>query len=146
MQEYPNFSVVAEERSYNPAIVAYWQANKQYHDGYTSCLTSMMDFPLKGALLEGLTEDEGDHLGMLRIYEMVANDFLYADPYNLVTFGDNHDTDRMATSLENNPALIKIALTFLATMRDIPQIYYGTEIMMKNNIAPKNHQKIMSLL
>ncbi|MEL6821647.1 MAG: cyclomaltodextrinase C-terminal domain-containing protein [Calditrichota bacterium] len=76
---------------------------------------------------------------MLRIYEMVANDFLYADPYNLVTFGDNHDTDRMATSLENNPALIKIALTFLATMRGIPQIYYGTEIMMENNIAPKDH-------
>lgn len=94
---------------------------------------------MQGALIEGLVEEEGNHSGLLKIYEMVANDFQYADPFNLVTFADNHDMDRVATSLDNNLALIKMALAFLATMRGIPQLYYGTEIMMENNIAPRDH-------
>jgi hypothetical protein len=58
MKEYPDFSIVGEEWSENPAIVSYWQKDKENRDGYTSCLGSLMDFPLQAALVRGLNEDD----------------------------------------------------------------------------------------
>ncbi len=140
MKEYPNFSIVGEEWSYNPAIVAYWQRDHENHDGYVSCLPNVMDFPLLQAVTEGLLGDEaawGE--GLIKIYESLANDFLYAHPDELVIFPDNHDIDRIFTALGDAVDLHKMALTLMATIRGIPQIYYGTEIAMDNSDAPDDH-------
>jgi glycosidase len=134
MDEYPNFSMVGEEWSLNPLITSYWQKGKQNHDGYKSCLTSIMDFPLQSALVEALKEPEGADLskGMTKLYEALANDFVYADPKKILVFGDNHDMDRLFTQLDRDVDLTKMALTYLLTIRGIPQIFYGTEILMDN--------------
>ncbi len=131
-EEYPHFTIVGEEWTTNPNVVAYWQMGKQNHDGYTSCLKSLMDFPLQNALNKALTEDEGWGTGLQRIYEMLSNDFIYADPDNLVIFADNHDMSRIFTQVDEDVDLWKMALTFICTTRGIPQIYYGTEILMSN--------------
>ena len=103
MEEYPDFSIVGEEWSENPAIVAYWQKGKVNPDGYTSCLGSLMDFPLQTALVQGLTEGEVYYKdGLIKMYEMLANDFLYADPDNLVVFPDNHDMNRFFTQVNED--------------------------------------------
>jgi glycosidase len=65
---------------------------------------------------------------------MLANDFLYADPWNLVIFPDNHDIDRFYTQVNEDPDLFKIGLVYFLTMRGIPQFLYGTEIMMTNSV------------
>jgi glycosidase len=133
MEEYPNFSIVGEEWSENPATVAYWQKGKVNPDGYTSCLGSLMDFPLQAALVQGLTQNDAWYKdGLIRMYEMLANDFLYADPYHLVIFPDNHDMSRFFTQINEDFDLFKMGITYILTMRGIPQIYYGTEILMKN--------------
>ena len=49
MNEYPNFNIVGEEWTSNPAIASYWQAGKVNKDGYTSSLPSVMDFSLQEA-------------------------------------------------------------------------------------------------
>ena len=54
MTEYPNFSVVGEEWTTNVPTVSYWQQGKVNHDGYTSCLPSLMDFPLQSAFAQAL--------------------------------------------------------------------------------------------
>lgn len=59
MNEYPNFNMVGEEWSVNPLITSYWQKGRQNQDGYKSCLTTIMDFPLQAALVEALQEPEG---------------------------------------------------------------------------------------
>lgn len=134
MEEYPNFNIVGEEWTLNPALVAYWQRGKINHDGYVSYLPSLMDFPLQDALRLALTEEAGPQGGgLMRLYEALASDILYADPMNLVIFADNHDTDRVHTQLGRDPALTKIALAYLVTMRGAPQIYYGTEIAVAND-------------
>lgn len=139
MEEYPNFSLVGEEWSLNPLLAAYWQQGKVNHDGYKSCLKSPMDFPLQRALTSALTEPETWDQGFVKLYEGLANDFVYANPNNLMTFGDNHDMDRIFTQLKQDPALTKMALAYLLTMRGIPQIYYGSEVLMDNTGHPGDH-------
>ncbi|RYV02993.1 alpha-amlyase [Shewanella sp. OPT22] len=130
MAEYPNFNIVGEEWSASPATVAYWQKDSPRHDDYPTQLPSLMDFPLQIALVKALTEKESWDKGLIHLNQTLANDFLYGDPSNLVIFPDNHDMARIYTELNEDPALVKMALAFFATTRGIPQIYYGTEILM----------------
>jgi len=139
MNEYPNFSIVGEEWTTNVPTVAYWQAGKVNHDGYTSCLPSVMDFPLQNALTNALKNSESWGEGLIEAYRTLSNDYLYADPYSLVIFPDNHDMDRISTQLENDVDLLKMTLVYYATMRGTPQFYYGTEILMNNDSAPGDH-------
>lgn len=132
MREYPNLNIVGEEWTENPNWVAYWQRGKKNPDGYASCLPSLMDFPLQGALRKGLTERDGWNDGLLRMYETLANDFIYADPSQFVIFPDNHDMSRFFSQMGEDFNLFKMGMAYTYTMRGIPQIYYGTEILMKN--------------
>jgi glycosidase len=146
MNEYPNFSLVGEEWSENPLITSYWQRGKKNHDGYAGCATTTMDFPLQAALIDALKESEGSDFGkgMTKLYEALANDFVYADPKNILLLGDNHDMDRLFMQLGQDVDLTKMALTYLLTIRGIPQIYYGTEILMDNTGHHKNDGLIRS--
>jgi glycosidase len=130
MREYPDFNLTGEEWSASPVIVAYWQEGKENHDGTEQAMPSMLDFPVQIALHESLTQ-EGKSWGSVwtPVYEMLGHDFLYPDPTNLVTFGDNHDMDRIYPQLGNDYSLFRMAMAFYLTMRGIPQIYYGTEIL-----------------
>lgn len=146
MNEYPDLGMVGEEWSYNPLIVSYWQKGKVNVDGYTSCLGSVMDFPIQSALITSLTSYDTSKYAknMSLLYEALANDFVYADPQKLLVFGDNHDMDRLYTQLNKDLALTKMAITYLLTIRGIPQIYYGTEMLMDNTGFHKNDGKIRS--
>ena len=133
IDEYPNFNIVGEEWSPSPAIVSYWQRGKKNHDGYESWLPSVMDFPLQIALAEALKQPEKDWGSVWTpVYEMLGHDFLYPDPFNLVIFPDNHDMSRIYTQLDEDYDLFRMAMVYYLTMRGIPQIYYGTEILMSH--------------
>ncbi|MBU3744035.1 MAG: alpha-amlyase [Sediminibacterium sp.] len=141
MEEYPAFSMVGEEWSYNPLIESYWQKGKMNHDGYQSCLNTVMDFPLQQALTEGIREQEQPYAsnGFTRMYEALANDFAYANPNQMLVFGDNHDMDRLFTQMKGDIALTKMAITYLLTIRGIPQFLYGTEILADNSRHLNDH-------
>lgn len=140
MNEYPDFNIVGEEWVTNPAIVSYWQAGKQNSDGYTSCLPSLMDFPIQDAVTKALVQEEKTYgSGWITAYEMLALDFLYPTPDDLVIFPDNHDMDRFFTQVKGDLSLFKMGMTYFATMRGVPQIYYGTEVLMENDAAPGDH-------
>lgn len=130
MKEYPNFNIVGEEWSSNPAIVSYWQRGKVNRDHYLSSTPSMMDFPVFEALRQGLLGEDKDGSGFDKLYLAVANDFLYPEPGNLVIFEGNHDTSRIFSVLRSDYRLYQMAMVYLATMRGIPQFFYGTEILM----------------
>ncbi len=132
LEEYPHFNIVGEEWSLNPAIVSYWQKGKVNIDGYHCDLPSLMDFPLQNSVSNGLRNAESWDNGLIQIYESLANDFLYPDADNLVIFPDNHDMSRFYVQVGENPELLKMGLAFFLTTRGIPQIYYGTEIMMRH--------------
>jgi glycosidase len=124
MEEYPDFNIVGEEWSVNPVVVSYWQRGKDNKDDYVSYLPSLMDFPLQNAMSSALREEETWGSGFVKLYEMLANDVLYADPYNLVVFGDNHDMSRIYTQLDDDFGLFKMAMAYVLTTRGIPQVLY----------------------
>jgi glycosidase len=132
LEEYANFNIVGEEWAMNPAIVSYWQKGKVNSDGYECFLPSLMDFPLQNAVSAGLQNDESWDSGLIQIYESLANDFLYTDADNLVIFPDNHDMSRFYVQVGEDVDLLKMGVALFLTMRGIPQIYYGTEILMRH--------------
>lgn len=133
LNEYPNFNIVGEEWTVNPAIVSYWQKEKHNADGYECYLPSLMDFPLQNAASSGLNNRKNVNDGLLQIYESLANDFLYPDPDNLVIFPDNHDMSRFYVQVGEDVDLLKMGVAFFLTTRGIPQIYYGSELLMRHD-------------
>lgn len=135
--EYPKLTLVGEDMTEHPALVAYWLAGRRNADGYTSHMPSMMDFPLHGALRQALVEPEGGGYGqgLGRLYEMLVNDTLYPDPRALWLFEGNHDTSRIFSALGEDEALMRLALVYLATTHRTPQLFYGTELLMTSPLA-----------
>jgi len=139
MSEYPNFSIVGEEWSYNPLLVAYWQKGAKNKDGYQSNLTSTMDFSMQSNIVQALSEKESWDKGLVKMYEGLANDFAYAKPKDIVIFPDNHDMSRIYTQLKGDVENTKMALSYMLCLPRIPQLYYGTEILMDDFEKPGDH-------
>lgn len=131
-EEYPTLNIVGEEWSPNTAIVSSWQKGKVNSDGYVSSLPSLMDFPTNYAMLDAFPKPEGFDTGFVKLYESLANDFLYADPMKLVVFPENHDTPRIFSILDNDINLYKNVMVYFATLRGIPQFFYGSEVLLKS--------------
>ena len=70
--------------------------------------------------------------GIIQVYENFVNDFLYPNINNILVFAENHDTPRI-NELYPNFEDYQLAMTLIATVRGIPQIYYGSEIGMKGD-------------
>jgi len=138
-EEYPNLGIVGEEWSGSPVTVSYWQRGRKPPDGYVSYLPTLFDFPLAEAVNAALLEKEDWGTGMRRIYRTLSYDGLYADPYQLVVFPDNHDVSRLFTVLGERVDLTRMALAFFLTTRGTPQLYYGTEILMSNPAGSDDH-------
>ena len=130
LQEYPGYNVVGEAWLSYPVSVAYWMENNRNFDGYHSHLTNVFDFPLMYAISKAFNEQEGWSTGTAELYEIISQDFVYSHPENLVLFADNHDGDRFYSKMGKDIRKFKLAMAFLMTTRGIPQIYYGTEILM----------------
>ena len=96
------------------------------------------DFPLSGAMLAGMNEPFGWTNGVNRLYMTLAQDLLYKDPKHNCIFLDNHDMDRVFSVIGEDYNKFKMGITWLLTLRGIPQLYYGTEILMKNFKNPSD--------
>jgi len=131
MDEYPDFDMVGEEWSPNPAIVAHWQRGKANASGHVPHMTSMMDFPTHIALRDALLRPDTWESGWMPLYEALANDFLYPDPGALVVFAENHDTTRLLAHVDGDLGLWKLGLAWVATIRGVPQFYYGSEVLLR---------------
>lgn len=130
LAEYPDLNIVGEEWSTDPGLVSYWQRGKVNSDGYQGHLPSLFDFPLQSALRESLLAEDGWDSGWLKLYETLSSDSQYPDPFNLVIFPDNHDMSRFYMQLGMDAELYKLGIIYILTTRGIPQILYGSEILM----------------
>lgn len=133
LDEYPYFNIVGETWLNSNVLVSYWQKDSKLAAQLNSNLPTVMDFPLQALINQAFDEETGEWGGGLyKLYDYQTQDLVYANPMNLLTFLDNHDTSRFAQTDEmaKNLKRYKQAMVFLLTTRGIPQIYYGTEILM----------------
>jgi neopullulanase len=131
--EYPNFNIAGEVMMHQQSQIAYWQKDSKLGaiQNYNSHLPAVMDFTLHDAISQVFNEDKASwDNGMIKVYNNFANDYLYPNPYNMFVFVENHDTNRFNQIYKSDFNKYKLAMTLVATVRGIPQIYYGSEIGM----------------
>lgn len=128
-EEYPNFNTVGETWVTEPAYTAAWQKDSKLSEE-NSYLKTVMDFSFFDKLNQAKKEEtDAWWHGLNRLYNSFVYDYLYPNPSSVMAFIDNHDTDRFLENGRDTLAL-KQALALLLTVNRIPQIYYGTEILM----------------
>ncbi len=136
LKEYPQFNIVGEVWfENNIANTAYWQRGSKNKDGYQSTLPSVTDFPLCFTVPKALNEPVSFDTGMRKLYNTLCQDFIYPDPNNNLIFLDNHDMTRFFLSVGRDIRKLKMGLAFLLTTRGIPELYYGTELLMDGDGA-----------
>ena len=142
MEEYPNFNIVGEVWTSSIPQLAYWQGGNYNKDGFNSHLKSIMDFPLHDAIRVAMTEGGargGWGKGMTRIYDVLSHDFVYHDLQNMMIMAGNHDTDRVGDVVEGDARRMKLVAAMLCTMRGMPQMLYGDELMFRSTDRSKGH-------
>lgn len=135
MKEYPNFNIVGECWYANEAGSAFWQEGCKVNPNNTH-LPTVMDFWMILNGRKAFSEQTDPWHGLNAVYDHLSNDFLFPNPQKILTFLDNHDTDRFLASMPESSEELgswKQAIAFLLTTRGIPQIYYGTELLMNGS-------------
>ena len=128
-EEYPNFNTVGETWNTEPAYTAAWQKDSKLSP-FNSHLKTVMDFSFYDKINQAKNEETDSFWeGLNRLYNSFVYDYLYPNPSSVMAFLENHDTDRFLGNGRDTLAL-KQALALLLTVNRIPQLYYGTEVLM----------------
>jgi glycosidase len=134
--EFPHLSIFGEVLTSIPAIEAYFTQGNVIHQGLDTHLPGVTDAAVKDAIYEALNGKEGWTEGVNRLYNVLAQDFLYQDATRNTIFVDNHDMSRILSVVGDNIAKYKSAMAMLMTLRGVPQMYYGDEILMSGFSNP----------
>lgn len=132
MKEYPEFNIVGECWYANEGGSAFWQKGNSLNPVDTR-LPVVMDFKFTIDGHKFFDEPTTPWTGLNNLYDHLAMDFMFPEPQKILTFLDNHDTDRFLLEEPKNLDVWKQAVTTLLTSRGIPQIYYGTELLMNGS-------------
>jgi glycosidase len=134
--EFPTLSIFGETLVNSAAAQAYFTGGNTVSRGFDTELPGVTDAVMKNAIYEALNGKSGWTDGVFRLYTTIAQDFLYQDADRNVIFLDNHDMSRFYSMVNEDLNKYKSGMALLLTLRGIPQVYYGTEILMKNYSNP----------
>lgn len=137
LAEYPGMLIYGESWVNSVANQAYFTENN-LNVPQKSNVPSSMDFQIYFAINAALNENVGWNDGVQKLYQTLSQDYLYQHPEKLVTFVDNHDLDRFLSVVGEDIDKYKMGMGWLMTLRGIPSMYYGTEILMKNFKNPSD--------
>ncbi len=130
-REFPKVTVFGESWVNSTIANAYFTRNNMATP-FKHNAKGMLDFQSCFAMLAGMNEPFGWMNGVNKIYTTLSGDVLYKDPMNNCIFLDNHDMDRVFSVVDEDWKKLKMGMNWLLTLRGIPQLYYGTEVLMKN--------------
>jgi glycosidase len=129
--EYPAITVWGESTVSSIVNSAFFTKNK-IDFSFKHNTKGTLDFTLSYAMLDALKQNFGWSEGVSKLYTTLANDAVYENPMNNAIFFDNHDMHRFFSEIGENPDKYTMGMAWLLTLRGTPQLYYGTEILMKN--------------
>ena len=130
-KEYPQYTVFGE--AYVNSIVgnAYFTRNN-ISAGFHHNAQGVLDFQACFSMVEAMKDAPSWTGGVNKLYMTLAQDGLYKNPMNNCLFLDNHDMDRIFSTVDEDWKKLRMGLNWLFTLRGFPQLYYGTEVLMKN--------------
>ncbi len=126
--EFPKITLFGETWVHGVNNQAYATEGFILNKKYDSAMQGVTDFQLYYSIIEALTRPQGWTEGVTRLYQNLSNDFVYKNPYQNVTFIDNHDLGRFYSIVGEDKVKYKSAIAWLLTCRGIPQWYYGAEL------------------
>ncbi len=135
--EFPHITVFGETTMHSVTEQAYYCQNN-INAAWKSNLQGVIDFEWEGSVLQSLNGHIGWDNGIEHMYNILVQDILYKDPKRNQILLDNHDQDRFFSVIGEDFDKYKMGLVLLMTQRGIPQLYYGTEILMKNFKNPSD--------
>jgi glycosidase len=136
-REFPKLTIFGETWIHSVTNQAYFTDNNLMVP-WKSNLQGVTDFQWYFSMNASLNENFGWSEGVNKLYNALAQDILYKDPMRNVIFLDNHDLDRFYSVVGEDIKKFKMGIALLLTQRGIPQLYYGTEILMKNFKNPSD--------
>jgi glycosidase len=137
---YPRMTDVGEIFNGDPHITSFFaggRANTGSDGTYDTLLDTPFDYPMFFALRGALTH----HKPMTAVADVLSADKLYPHPERLVVFLGNHDTKRFMSEEGASLASLRVGFGLLATLRGMPQLYYGDEIAMKGGDSDPDNRK-----
>lgn len=134
--EYPGFGMFGETWVHGQGIQSWFSSGIKQNKTINSLLPGTTDFQWYYAVNETLTTKQSWTGGVSRLYYTLVQDYLYESPESNVIFLDNHDLSRFYSIVNEDFNKFRSGLILLSTMRGIPMLYYGTEILMKNYADP----------
>src|SRR5205814_8954663 len=129
-------SMVAEVYDREVAHTSSYQGGALRADGIDDRLHSLFDSPLLFAPRRAFAQDRD----MRELPRILASDPLYPNASVLVPFMANHEVKRFMNEPGATIEGLKMAQTFLMTVRGTPQLYYGDEIAMQGGDDPDNRR------
>jgi glycosidase len=136
MDEYPAFTLFGETRVFGTPNQAYFNQNI-YNTPFKSNLQGSVDFQcLYYGIIPALTQPLGWTDGVNKLYNTLSNDFLNKDPMRNVLLLDNHDEPRFFSVVGEDVEKQQMGYQWLLTCRGVPQLYYGSEVLLKGFTNP----------
>ncbi len=134
--EFPRLGIFGETLVNSVVSQAYFVEDSPIRKDFNTHLPGITDVMVKDAIFEAVNGNFGWVDGVSRLYTVLSQDIVYKDPSKNVVFLDNHDMSRMYSVVGEDFDKYKSANLLLLTTRGIPQLYYGTELLMKNFSNP----------
>jgi glycosidase len=128
IDEYPKLSVFGEIWEHAVLLQSYFVPKEKTR---AQNMQNVLDFQFCFAIDDAVSKPDGWTEGISKLYYTLSQDYVYADPYHHIIFSDNHDLDRFYSTIGYDFNKWKAAITIMMTVRGIPSIFYGTEILMQ---------------
>ncbi|MDB5125067.1 MAG: alpha-amylase [Mucilaginibacter sp.] len=136
MDEFPKITLFGETRVFGVANQAYFNQNI-FNLPFKSNLQGSVDFQcLYFGIIPALTQPFGWTDGVNKLYYTLSSDFLNKDATRNVLLLDNHDEPRFFSVVGEDAEKQKMGYEWLLTCRGIPQLYYGSEVLLKGFTNP----------
>jgi glycosidase len=132
ISEYTGLSVFGEIWEHAVPVQSYFVPKEK---GRAESMQNVLDFQFCFTIDDVVNQPNGWTEGPSKMYYTLSQDYVYRDPYHHIIFIDNHDLDRFYSTVNYDLKKMKVALGIMMTMRGIPSMFYGTEILMRNKGA-----------
>jgi alpha-amylase len=141
---FPDCNLIGEVLVYNVEVLSLYQKDWAFDE--------LFDFPLQHSIKEVFIDDSPmtNLVAPLNTGQgILEKDKCYTNHNRLVTLLDNHDLSarfityvmyKQQNDYSKACMIHKLALTFLFTIRGIPQVYYGTEVGLEGHGDPDNRR------
>ena len=121
---FPNFFIFSEAWVHDGS-------SQRFYFNEHKTLDGAADFMMYSSWKDALENPTTWNSGLNTFYKNLGLDYQYKSPSKFITFLDNHDEGRFFGKIKEDMSLYKMGVAMLYTMRGIPTLLYGTEILLK---------------